>query len=292
MIRQASPREEKPRRKCNDISHLRRIAQPSGQRGERPGNQAFDPCFRGFFHRFFRTGCGRLHGSLLSHGTRTNPAHRGRARYRRGFAVQPGKEGFDVELAHRGDSGLEALRRQAPDLILLDLMLPGVDGLELTRLLKRDAGTARIPIVMLTARGEEVTASSAWSWGPTTTSASRSAPARSCCGSRRCCAGSSPRRPSATAGCRRDPARHLAAPAPGARQGDAADRDRIPAAPPADGAGRTGADARPAPLGRLGYAEDIDSRTVDTHIRRLRRKLGPEADRIETVIGVGYRLRP
>ena len=40
-----------------------------------------------------------------------------------------------------------------------------------------------------------------------------------------------------------------------------------------------------------GYAEDVDSRTVDTHVRRLRRKLGAEADRIETVIGVGYRLR-
>jgi DNA-binding response OmpR family regulator len=66
------------------------------------------------------------------------------------------KEGFGVELAHRGDTGLESLRRQAPDLILLDLMLPGVDGLELTRLLKRDAATSRIPIVMLTARGEEV----------------------------------------------------------------------------------------------------------------------------------------
>jgi two-component system phosphate regulon response regulator PhoB len=39
------------------------------------------------------------------------------------------------------------------------------------------------------------------------------------------------------------------------------------------------------------YAQDVDSRTVDTHSRRLRRKLGPEADRIETVIGVGYRLR-
>ena len=37
-----------------------------------------------------------------------------------------------------------------------------------------------------------------------------------------------------------------------------------------------------------GYAEDVDSRTVDTHVRRLRHKLGPEADRIETVIGVGY----
>ena len=39
------------------------------------------------------------------------------------------------------------------------------------------------------------------------------------------------------------------------------------------------------------YSEDVDSRTVDTHIRRLRRKLGPESDRIETVIGVGYRMR-
>jgi two-component system phosphate regulon response regulator PhoB len=39
------------------------------------------------------------------------------------------------------------------------------------------------------------------------------------------------------------------------------------------------------------YSEEVDSRTVDTHIRRLRRKLGPEADRIETVIGVGYRMR-
>ena len=40
-----------------------------------------------------------------------------------------------------------------------------------------------------------------------------------------------------------------------------------------------------------GYASDVDSRTVDTHVRRVRRKLGPHAERIETVIGVGYRLR-
>ena len=66
------------------------------------------------------------------------------------------KEGFAVEMARRGDSGLEAIRREPPDLILLDLMLPGVDGLELTRMLKRDSATARLPIVMLTARGEEV----------------------------------------------------------------------------------------------------------------------------------------
>ena len=40
-----------------------------------------------------------------------------------------------------------------------------------------------------------------------------------------------------------------------------------------------------------GYSEGVDSRTVDTHIRRLRRKLGSEASRIETIVGVGYRLR-
>ncbi|HEX5718941.1 MAG TPA: response regulator, partial [Thermoanaerobaculia bacterium] len=44
------------------------------------------------------------------------------------------KEGFQVELAARGDAGLEAVRRESPDLILLDLMLPGLDGLEMTRL--------------------------------------------------------------------------------------------------------------------------------------------------------------
>ncbi|HWN42584.1 MAG TPA: response regulator, partial [Thermoanaerobaculia bacterium] len=66
------------------------------------------------------------------------------------------KEGFQVELASRGDAGLESVRRDNPDLILLDLMLPGLDGLEVTRLLKRDPATAHLPIVMLTARSEEV----------------------------------------------------------------------------------------------------------------------------------------
>ena len=67
------------------------------------------------------------------------------------------KEGFRVEIAGRGEAGLETARREpVPDLILLDLMLPGMDGLEVMRALKREPATARVPIVMITARGEEV----------------------------------------------------------------------------------------------------------------------------------------
>jgi DNA-binding response OmpR family regulator len=66
------------------------------------------------------------------------------------------KAGFEVEVESRGDNALAAVRRRPPDLIVLDLMLPGLDGLEVARVLGRDPTTARIPIVMLTAKGEEV----------------------------------------------------------------------------------------------------------------------------------------
>lgn len=65
-------------------------------------------------------------------------------------------EGFEVDVQSRGDQALEAIRKRMPNLVVLDLMLPGLDGLELTRILKRDEQTAKLPIVMLTAKGEEV----------------------------------------------------------------------------------------------------------------------------------------
>ena len=51
--------------------------------------------------------------------------------------------------------GLQSLRRQHPDLLLLDLMLPGMDGLEVCRRIKADGAVARTPVIMVTARGEE-----------------------------------------------------------------------------------------------------------------------------------------
>jgi two-component system alkaline phosphatase synthesis response regulator PhoP len=65
------------------------------------------------------------------------------------------KHAFDVIGALDGESGLDIAKNQAPDIVLLDLMLPGVDGLEVCRRLRNDAKTARIPILMLTAKAEE-----------------------------------------------------------------------------------------------------------------------------------------
>lgn len=65
------------------------------------------------------------------------------------------RRGFDVTLAHSGESALSLARTQIPDLILLDLMLPGLDGLEVCKALKSNSRTDKIPVIMLTAKGEE-----------------------------------------------------------------------------------------------------------------------------------------
>jgi two-component system phosphate regulon response regulator PhoB len=206
------------------------------------------------------------------------------------------KEGFRVATERRGDSGFEAARADPPDLIVLDLMLPGIDGLELTRLVKREAATARIPIVMLTARGEEVDRIVGLELGADDYISKPFSPREVVL------------RVKAVLRRRR----------PGQPEDTAAERIELGGIQLDLAGHRLRVRGKEVPLtatefrllrlllercGRVqtrgqllsdvwGYAEDIDSRTVDTHIRRLRRKLGPEAERIETVIGVGYRLRP
>ena len=65
------------------------------------------------------------------------------------------KSGYNVECASCGEEGLKKVNAAPPDLMLLDLMLPGIDGLEICKRLKNDEKTRDIPIIMLTARGEE-----------------------------------------------------------------------------------------------------------------------------------------
>ncbi len=64
--------------------------------------------------------------------------------------------GFDAVTAEDGINALVKARRHRPAIVILDLMLPGMDGLDVCRELKRGAETAQIPVIMLTARGEEL----------------------------------------------------------------------------------------------------------------------------------------
>ena len=66
------------------------------------------------------------------------------------------KEGFSVDSAYDGGPALERIRNSPYDLVIVDLMLPGMQGLELCRIIRSDAALSRIPVIMLTAKGEEV----------------------------------------------------------------------------------------------------------------------------------------
>lgn len=65
------------------------------------------------------------------------------------------KEGYQVICAATGEKAVEIARSELPNLVVLDLMLPGMDGLEVAKFLKNDPETQNIPIIMLTAKGEE-----------------------------------------------------------------------------------------------------------------------------------------
>ncbi|MFC1552772.1 response regulator, partial [Candidatus Latescibacterota bacterium] len=67
-----------------------------------------------------------------------------------------GNYGYKVDTVTTGEDALERVRISPPDIILLDLMLPGIDGLDVCRIVKNDAKTSHIPVIMITAKGEEV----------------------------------------------------------------------------------------------------------------------------------------
>ena len=221
------------------------------------------------------------------------------------------RAGFDVQVYSRGDTAWEGMRERVPDAILLDLMLPGLDGLELGRILKRDEKTAHVPIIMLTARTEEVDRIVGLELGAddyitkpfsprevvlrVKAVLRRTKPAEALGGGAAIGAATAAEATSAdetiwieAGDLRIDVEGHRA------YVGD----EEIALTPIEfrllsfllERKGR--AQTRAQLLADIwGYADDVDSRTVDTHIRRLRKKLAREGDRIETVVGVGYRLR-
>ena len=65
------------------------------------------------------------------------------------------REGYRVHASRNGEDGLDIVRRENPDLVLIDLMRPGLDGLEVCKRLQADPVTSAIPVIMVTAKGEE-----------------------------------------------------------------------------------------------------------------------------------------
>jgi len=65
------------------------------------------------------------------------------------------KNGFKCDIAAGGEQALDALRKSAPDLVLLDLMLPGVDGLDVLRRIRAQRSSAQLPVILVTAKGGE-----------------------------------------------------------------------------------------------------------------------------------------
>ncbi|MBM3858029.1 MAG: response regulator [Verrucomicrobia bacterium] len=201
------------------------------------------------------------------------------------------KAGYHIVAARDGVTGLTKARDLLPALLVLDLMLPQLEGTEVCKRLKADSKTAHIPIVMLTAKADEVDRVLGLELGAddyvTKPFSPRELVLRVKKLLERAKGGVKTGELLASGDLVVDLARHEAA-CKGKvleltateftllatlleRRGRVQTRDRLLA-------------------DVWGYEGDVDTRTVDTHVRRLREKLGKFADKIETVRGVGYRF--
>ncbi|HOI96054.1 MAG TPA: response regulator [Syntrophobacter fumaroxidans] len=200
--------------------------------------------------------------------------------------------GFDVVTAMDGNTALEMVRRHPPDLVVLDLMIPGIDGFEVCKELKRGAETRGIPVIMLTARGEEVDRIVGLELGADDYVVKPFSPRelilRIRAILRRSATDAIEERIWRSEGLSVDFEGHKLT-VDGAETPLTATEFKLLAE-----FVRTPGKVltRDQLLDRVwAYQFEGYARTVDTHVRRLRRKLGPHADRVETVRGVGYRFR-
>ena len=210
------------------------------------------------------------------------------------LAFHLGREGFDVATCRTGAEALQHIRMSPPDLVLLDLMLPEVDGLEVCRRLRREARTASLPIVMVTARGDEIDRVVGLELGADDYIVKPFSPKEVMARVRAVLRRARPPESSVqivTGALRIDIGRHTVQ--VGGREVELTPKEFDLLRALAEASGRVL--SREFLLDRVwGYAlaGEIESRTVDVHVRRLRVKLGAEGSRIGTVKGVGYRLEP
>ncbi len=200
--------------------------------------------------------------------------------------------GYRVVSAADGRQAIDLARRERPDLIVLDLMLPALPGAEVARILKQDEKTRGIPILMLTARGEEVDRVVGFELGADDYVVKPFSPRELVLRVQAILR----REGQETGECRivYDPlvidleahTVRLKGKEVGLTSTEFKLLQRLARRP-----GR--AFSRDQLLSEVwGYGGDLETRTVDTHVKRLRAKLGEIGAWIETVRGLGYRFRP
>jgi phosphate regulon transcriptional regulator PhoB len=202
------------------------------------------------------------------------------------------RDGFRCRTATNGSDALREVKAGVPDLIVLDLMLPELDGLEVCRRLRRDTSTASVPIIMLTAKSDEVDRIVGLEMGADDYVAKPFSPKELVARVRAVLRRVHPNHatPVLSVGpITLDAARHAVSLHGRAIVLTPKEFDLLQAL--LEAAGRVL--SREFLLNRVwGYAraDVIESRTVDVHVRRLRAKLGASGSRIATVKSVGYRF--
>lgn len=201
------------------------------------------------------------------------------------------KEGWQTIIALDGKTGLERVTAELPDIVILDLMLPEISGTEVCKLLRKQESTARIPIIMVTAKGEEIDRVVGFEVGAddylVKPFSSRELLLRIKAILRRAITEVKVEKSLVLGNLTIDSSRHTVT----------LDEEEITLTSTeykllftlAERPGRV--QSRDRLLQDVwGYSSDADSRTVDTHITRLRGKLGAAGDMIITVRGFGYKI--
>ena len=199
--------------------------------------------------------------------------------------------GYRTQTAESGRAALDSLRRSRPDLVVLDLMLPDVSGTDLCRQLRGDPAFRDLPIIMLTAKADEVDRVVGFELGAddyvTKPFSPRELTLRVAAVLRRKTADESQAGELEHASLRLDPERHRCFLDDAEIDLTAKEFDILRCLMSRAGRVMT----RDALLDQVWGADiAVTTRTIDTHLKRLREKLGPAGGLIETVRGVGYRF--
>jgi len=203
------------------------------------------------------------------------------------------KAGFEVRVAADGQEAFRKIQEGSPDLILLDLMLPEMDGKDLAKLLKARDQTREIPIVMLTAKSEEVDRIVGFELGADDYISKPFSPRELVLRLQAVLKRIEKKERAASRPLRIDGLEIDESNFEARLRGKSLDLTKTEFSLLAELAKARGrVKTREALLATVwGFESYGDSRTIDTHLSRLRQKLGKMGERIETVRGVGFRFQ-